>query len=85
MIAVMLVCIFLYISGIIVMQGYETLGHIMTIPLRMAIIIVPVYVYGPTFAAIVGGASIASLLTFEYEFAYKRLAPTLILMYLLFA
>lgn len=83
MIETILIAIFLYISGIIVMQNHETIGHIMTVPLRMAVVIVPIYIYGATFDAIVGGAAIASLLTFEFEFAYKRLAPILILLTLL--
>lgn len=83
MILTMLACIFLYISGIIVMQNHETIGHIMTVPLRMAAVIVPVYTYGADVQAIAGGTAIASLLTFEFEFVYKRLAPALILITLL--
>lgn len=83
MIPVMLTAIFCYIAGIIVMQKSETVGHIMTVPLRMAVVITPVYVYGPALDSIAGGAAIASLLTFEYEFAYKKLAPALIVLTIL--
>lgn len=83
MIPIMLFVIFLYAAGIITMKSSEIIGHVMTVPLRMAVVILPIYIYGPTVEAIAGGTAIASLLTFEYEFIHKKLSLVLILLTLL--